>query len=362
MEFLLPQVFIVYISSLVARLNTKNKKLVTNSENYNNIFVWIVIIYLICISGFRVGVGTDYWTYKEMYEIWAPNARIEGTSDIGFLIFIKLLHNISMNSQLMFMVTSIIINVCIILTIKKYSTKFELSMYFYITTFVYYATFNAVRQTMAIAIVFAATKYLIERKRKQYIFIVIVASFIHQSILIMIPVYFLVNNKFKSKTNLYVCIVFVLSFLFYDGFLESLFNILDGSNYAGYKEVVSSSAEGANIFRFLVQLVPIALIFVYSKSIVNDDDKEFNIMLNMSLLGTLFMLLALKHWLFARLTTIFNLYSIIVIPKILDGCKNKKMKILLCYTMMICYFLFALMLLRNGESNILPYRWTTKIL
>ena len=286
MEFLLPQVFIVYISGLLARINPTTKELETNPKKYNNIFICIMMIYLICISGFRVGVGTDYWTYKEMYEIWAPTAAIEGSSDTGFLIFMKILHNFSMNSQFMFMVTSIIINVCIILTIKNYSQKFELSMFFYITTFVYYATFNGMRQSMSIAIAFAGTKYLFNRDWKKYFIIIAFASLIHQSTLIMIPVYFIVNRKFKSKFNVYICAVFLLALIFYDGFLDTLFITLDGTNYGSYKEFISASGEGANILRFLVQLIPIGLISIYSKQIIDEDDKEFNIMLNLSLRRT----------------------------------------------------------------------------
>lgn len=360
MEFLLPQVFIVYISALLARINPTTKKLENNPYKYNNIFVGIMLIYLICISGFRVGVGTDYWTYKEMYEIWAPMASIEGSSDTGFLIFMKLLHNFSMNSQFMFMITSIIINACIILTIKNYSRKFELSMFFYITTFVYYATFNGLRQSMSIAIAFAGTKYLLDRDFKKYFAIIVFASLIHQSTLIMIPAYFIVNNKFKSKFNVYMCIGFLLALVFYNGFLDVLFTSLEGTNYGEYKEFVSVSGEGANILRFLVQLIPIGLISIYSKQLV-DDDKEFNIMLNLSLLGVLFMMLALRHWIFARLTTIFNLYYLFVIPKVIDLSKDKKMARLLCYVMMICYFVYTWLLLIRGESNILPYRYTLNL-
>lgn len=358
MEFLLPQVFIVYISGLLARINPTTKELETDPKKYNNIFICIMMIYLICISGFRVGVGTDYWTYKEMYEIWAPTAAIEGSSDTGFLIFMKILHNFSMNSQLMFMVTSIIINVCIILTIKNYSQKFELSMLFYIITFIYYATFNGLRQSMSIAIAFAGTKYLLNRDWKKYFIIISFASLIHQSTLIMIPIYFIVNRKFKSKFNLYMCIGFLLALIFYNGFLDGLFSTLEGTNYGEYKEFVSVKGEGANILRFLVQFIPLGLIFIYGKEIIDDNDKDFNIILNLSLLGILFMMLALRHWIFARLTTIFNLYYLFVIPKVIDLGKDKKMKRLLCYVMTICYIAFTWLLLIRGESNILPYRYT----
>ena len=362
MSFLVSQVFIVYILSYATRLDPINKTLTDNPKRYNKLFYWILLIYLICVSGFRYGVGTDYWNYTEMYTDWVKESdTLEGISDVGFYILIRILQSITTNPQILFFVTSVIINLCIICTIRRYSSKFELSTYFYITTFVYYATFNAVRQTLAIAIVFAGTKYLLERDWKKYIIIVLLCSLIHQSILIMIPVYFIVNHEFMSKVNIYICLAFLAAFVFYNGFLESLFNMLQGSNYAGYQDEMTASGEGANVLRFLVQLVPIALVFFYNKLIIKDDDQEFNIMMNMSLLGMLFMLLSLRHWLFARLTTIFNLYYVFTLPKILDASSDKQMRRLLCFIMMICYFMFTYILLKSGESNILPYKWTTEI-
>lgn len=362
MSFLVPQVFIVYVLSYVTRLDPVNKILTDDPKRYNKLFYWMLLIYLICISGFRYGVGTDYWNYTEMYTDWVkPDDSLAEASDVGFNILIRVLQVITPNPQILFFVTSVIINICIISTIKRYSSKFELSTYFYITTFVYYATFNAVRQTLAIAIVFAGTKYLLKRDWRKYIIIVLLSSLIHQSTLIMIPVYFLVNHKFMSKFNIYICLVFLAAFIFYNGFLEALFNMIQGTNYAGYQDEMTATGEGANVLRFLVQLAPIVLVFFYNKSIIKDDDKEFNIMMNMSLLGMLFMLLSLRHWLFARLTTIFNLYYVFTLPKILDASSDKDMRRLLSFIIMACYFIFTYMLLRSGESNILPYRWTTQI-
>lgn len=362
MGILLLNLCVVYIYSLLAEMRSLSEELENNHSKFRNFFIFIALLALILVSGLRYGVGTDYFTYYEMYKYWVPKADITTTSDPGFIILCKLLYSISPNPQLMFLVTSIITNILIVVTLKRHSYDFPFSMYLYVTTFTYYATFNGLRQSMSVAITFIGLKYLIERDWKKYFGIVLLASMFHQSSLIMIPVYFIVNHKFISKKSLIIFTFFLGVLIFYNGFLNSLFIALQGSNYEGYKEVVSESGNGAHIFRFLVQLLPMIIIFIFYKRIPNYESKEVNIIINLSFLGLLFMMLSLKHWLFARIATPFNMYYLLLIPMLLCLSNvNAKTNRFFYYVIIVCYFSYSYVLLRSGESNILPYYWNWEL-
>ncbi|MCP3761404.1 EpsG family protein [Domibacillus sp. A3M-37] len=357
MKILLFNLTIVYVSSLLARLNFKTHTLESNQKYYNNFFVFFALLSLILVSGLRFDVGTDYYTYMGLYENIFPNITNPlSESEPGFVILCKILYKISTNSQMMFFVTAVITNICVVLTLRKYSNMFELSMYLYITTFTFYSAFNGLRQYMAAAIIFLGLKYLIERKAIKYLATILIASSFHTSALIMIPVYFLVNYKPLSKRNLVMLLTMFGAFFGYNGFLDTLFSTLEETKYSHYHSFAGKTGEGANFLRFLVYLIPVVISFIYYDKLKSKFN-NIDIIMNLCFIGMLFMLLALQHWIFARVTILFDYYYLLLIPKLIIIPDNRSLIKLLYYVILICYFLYSFMLLVSGESHILPYDW-----
>ena len=354
MNILMLNLGVVYICSWAARLNAKERVLEVDSKKYNNLFIAIALISLIVVSGFRYNVGTDYYQYAEIYTVFAPDVVISEAEEPGFMALCKFLTNYSMDPQLMFLVTSIITNVLIVFTIKKYSTKFELSMFLYITTFVYYSTMNGLRQWIASAIIFSGYKYLLNRDFKKYIIFILIASTMHSSALIMIPVYFVVNNKTFSKKNLMIVIGFVLATLFYSQFTDILFSIIGNTSYGHYEEVMGAGGNGVNPMRVAVYLAPLLVSLIYYKRVNPTGDKKIDIMINLCILDTLIWMLAMNNIFFARLTFYFDLYFLFLIPRVV--CIGDKDINRLAYCVIVCgYFVFSYMLLISGDSWIIPY-------
>ena len=354
MEILLLNLGIVYICSLLTRVNVKEKILETDSKKYNNIFIFIALVSLIAVSGFRYKVGTDYSQYAEIYTVFAPNVVISEESEPGFMALCKFLTNYSMDPQIMFLVTSIINNLLIVLIIRKYSTKFELSMFLYITTFIYYSTMNGLRQWMAAVIIFSGYKYLLNRDFKIYLVFILIASTMHLSALIMIPVYFIVNNKTLSKQNLIIVVAFIIASFFYERFSDILFSILSNTSYSHYEEVMKTGGDGVNPLRVAVYLTPLLVSLIYYKKINPTEDRKIDIMINLCILDTLIWILALNNIFFARLTFYFDLYFLFLIPRIVS-MDTKEFHRLSYYAVICGYFLFSYMLLSGGDSWIIPY-------
>jgi transmembrane protein EpsG len=355
MNILLGNLFIVYIGSIYARVNPKNNTLEENYRKYNYLFILIILTSLICVSGFRYNSGTDYHTYIDIYKNTPSFKPGEEGLEVGFIILNKILFNITENPQIMFIITSIIINTLIVYGAIKYSTKFELSMFLYITTFSYYSTFNGIRQWIASAIIFAGLKYLMEQNLKKYFLFIFIAYFFHSSVLIMIPMYFIVNGKFFSKRTLVIIGLFIFSYVFYNGFLEQVFNLLQGTKYEYYGDIMRSWQEGASMIRLIVYVVPILLMTILYKSIDESRSKNVDILMNLCLMSVLFMLLGTKHVFFIRMNLYFDIYYILLIP-ILTQTVNKKQNRLIYYLILISYFAFSYKLLVWGDANIVPYQ------
>ncbi len=92
---------------------------------------------------------------------------VQTNKDMGFNIFQMVLKKYTDNPQVMVFTTALITNVLIVATLYKYSRLIELSLYVYITSGMYLTSMNGIRQYLAAAIIFAATKYIFEGKMEK---------------------------------------------------------------------------------------------------------------------------------------------------------------------------------------------------
>lgn len=358
MGILLINLFVVYISSFFARLDGKTKTLETNYKKYNKVFIIIATLSLIIVSGFRYKSGTDFPTYTQIFEITANSKGpidLKESTDVGFTIFCKILSSISKDPQIMFLGASIIINILIVCILAKYSKRFELSMWLYITTFVYYSTFNGLRQWMAAAIIFTGAKYLIEERNfKKYLLIVLFASLLHASAMVMIPVYFIINSKTFSMRNLYMVLGFTFAVFIYSKFIPMLEILLQSTQYSNYIEIFKTDTNGIHPLRLAVYFIPVAIFCLYYKILNKENEISIDRLGNLCVIGLLIMFMALRQVFFARLIFYFDLYYLLLIPMLID-IGDKKFKRFFYYTIAVGYFVFSYLLLISGDASILPY-------
>ena len=166
------------------------------------VFTVLVIISFQIVAGFRYDVGTDYVNYMLIYtEIF--NKGIGGATgekiEIGFAILCKILAFFTYKPFVMFFITSLFINVLIILELRRHSSCFWMACLMFILTSEFLTTLNIVRQAIAMAILFSANRFLIDRKFISYCVCAVLASLFHLSALILIPVYFVVDKPAWSK-------------------------------------------------------------------------------------------------------------------------------------------------------------------
>ena len=326
---------LVMIFALMARYYSLDLGHGSISIRPNKIFILLALITLVSVSGLRSNIG-DTFFYVHAYKInridWD---YILDNKDIGFGMLQMLLQKISMNPQLLIFVTALITNGLIMIVLYKYCRLIELGLYVFITSGIFLTSMNGLRQFLAAAILFAGTKYLIEGNWKRYGGVVLLASSIHMSAIIMIPMYFIVRSKAWSKTTVLLLFLSVILVLGFNHFQEFLFSALESTQYGHYQHF---SEGGASILRVLVTSVPLLLAFMGRerlKEIFPDSD----VIINMSILGVVFMLVSTQNWIFARFYYYFGLYQLILIPWVVQSFRERDRK-LIYFGVIICYFLF----------------------
>lgn len=332
MEVLYLNLTVVYIFSLFARYFSKMKK---GKIKINKGLVFLVIISLVLVSGLRRNIGDTYF-YMYSYEFrkltW-DDIKFQG--DFGFNILQMYLQKISENPQLLILATALITNILVIFVLYKYSRYFELSLYVYITGGLFLVSMNGIRQMLAAAIIFTATKYLINGNWKMYMLIILIASTFHQSALTLIPIYFLVRYKAWSKATIILVITSIIIVLGFDQFTKILFSAIEDTQYSHYQDFAEG---GANIIRVVVNAVPILIAYL-GRDKLRRIFPESDYIVNMSIVGFIFMIIATQNWIFARFSIYFDLYLLILISWIVKLFKDSN-QLFVYYGILICYFLY----------------------
>ncbi|MEB9893199.1 EpsG family protein [Bacillus cereus] len=314
----------VFIFSYTARYFAASLPHSPISIRPNRLLVAAVCFVIVMVAGLRKNIG-DTFFYMHAYALknftWATIAT---EKDVGFNLFQMLLKQISEDPQILIFVTALITNVLIVLVMHRYARLFELAMYVYITSGAFIVSMNGIRQYMAAALLFAATAYLLNGSWKRYMVVVALASVFHMSALILIPLYFIVRREAWTGMTFGLLAAGVLIVGLFNQFSDLLFSALSETQYGEYKEFKEG---GANIIRVGFYMMPL-LVAYWGRDKLRMLFADIDIIVNLSLIGSFFMLISTQNWIFARLAIYFNLYQIVLTSWIVMAFRKKDQKLI----------------------------------
>ncbi|HGH7173394.1 TPA: EpsG family protein [Bacillus wiedmannii] len=335
MTVLWANLILVYFFSFFARYFSKPAIEENLFNQPNKFLVFCTMSTLVLVSGLRNNVGDTYF-YMYSYSIsnfsWE---EVKTGKDIGFNIIQMFLKQISDDPQIMIFVTALLTNVFIVLVLYKYTRMFELGIYVYVTSGMYLTSMNGIRQYLAAAIIFMATKYIFEGNWKKYVIVVLIASTIHQSAIILIPIYFIVRRKAWSWETYVFLFVAVLIVIGFNQFIDVLFTVIEDSQYSEYKNFAGG---GANILRVVVNAAPIILAYL-GRDKLREVFPKSDYIVNMSILSLVFMIISTQNWIFARMSIYFGLYQLILISWVVKLFTQRDQKVIY-YAILLFYFIF----------------------
>lgn len=326
---------LVYMFSLFSRFISKPLSLGSNFVSPNKLFIFLSITLLVLVSGLRNNIGDTYFYIKSYAESDFTWEYVVANKDPGFGILQMLLQMISEDPQLLIFITALITNLLIGITLYKYSRMIELSFYVYITAGMFTVSMNGIRQFLAASIIFIATKYILNGDFKKYALIVILASTIHQSALVLIPIYFIVRREAWTKVTFLLFALAILIVMGFNQFSEMLFASLEDTQYSNYSNFDEG---GANSLRVLVDSIPVIIAFLGREKLRKLWPKS-DIIVNLAVINLIFMIIATQNWIFARFNIYFSLYNLILISWIIYLFKENSRKFVY-YGLLVCYLLY----------------------
>ncbi len=154
---------IVYIWSWFAKMCGGRDQSLSTGYRPNQLVMIVPLLSLVLVSGLRYRVGTDFQTYALMYklagnygsiwEIFGFGAK-KAAVDPGFTALIWLMNFITKDPQIMYFTVAVVTCSFILKGLVEFGRPFELSVFLFLGTYHYYASFNGIRQYMVAAVLF----------------------------------------------------------------------------------------------------------------------------------------------------------------------------------------------------------------
>lgn len=231
---------------------------------------------------------------------------------------------------------------CVFSVYRKHSSNLFMSAFLFIASgeFVMW-THNGMRQFVAVSMIFAATDLLLRKKYIPYCLIVLLASTIHASALIMIPVILVVQGKPWNIKAIAMLLAILAVTSSTDLLNDILIGVMENSQYSNDVETLMGT-DGVNIFRVLVFAIPPLLALLFRREITRLDIPLINLAVNMSIvsLGVYIIALYTSGIYIARIPIYFSLYNYILLPWIIDRFFEKQSARLIHVCVMACYMAY----------------------
>ena len=319
----------------------------------------IVFLILFTISGFRYGVGTDYFftyvpTYKQIYN---------GTPPPMEPIF-KWLNGLCIDFagswyQSIFIVTSFIFIGLVYIAIYNMPCSKALLTVSFLCGGYFLLSLNVVRQTIATAL-FCCALFIVKRnmdgeKQLQSLIeafsLVTIAVGFHYSAIIYFAVIPLLYLKLDKKIYLSLFAFFAV---LVPTFVAVIGILLKGTKYGNY---ISGYYPDSGKAFSLSSLLFVGFFFVYLFTKSKEGDHWFTVFRNLHFVGSIAIMIGLSIPLGQRVSALFYLLNFLSIPYYLEYYVAGKKKIFAKISYFsLCLFIFLHTLSVNG-NGVLPYNF-----
>ena len=199
--------------------------------------------------------------------------------------------------------------------ITKYSSKPWISLYFYISLGFFSYALCTIRQELAISIAMFALPFAMNRKPLPYFAIIIAAGLIHNSLFLLLPLYWLVLIPPTKKWAVGLYSAGLLFIILFSGDLIDLFT----SAFDRFSYYHSGEGRyfllGRHVITITAWCAMLVLCTLFYKRIVNRNSKNM-ILFNFYLFGALIMIPTVKTFIFQRVALMLLPFSILLIAEI----------------------------------------------
>ena len=329
-----------------------------------------ILFFFFAMRAESVGVDTKHYcqVFRQFVDIPMRsvfNAPIYGSStntwtfdfEPGYRLLNKLLTYLSTDDQIITIATAILIYFPLYLFIYRDSPDAWLSIWLFVTLGIFQTEMNVSRNAVAIFFCYLSLPLIRQRRPIPYAMIVLLASTIHQTALLFLPVYLLIRFvplNTRRMTAVFAVTLFIgLNFSVFGRTIQTFVPAHYAKYFVSTNQKLVSIVVGA--FDVLVLLLALLMLKREERAglIVRDPVGSWMFLLHVS-----FFALALGFSAGARAAALFAPYLIVLIPQILERiCDPRRKQAATVIAAVMCFAQYIARMSINNIGGSMPYQF-----
>lgn len=315
----------------------------------------IAMLAPILTLGLRVGIGTDYYTYQDIF-YWNA-AGVRGSIEYGWYLYSKICHFIVPDYRFQLLLTAALFIGLSRSAMDKLSANPVLSVFLLYSGGFFFASMNMMKQMLAAAILLRSLVYARDSKAVRFFACVAVAALVHSSATVFAIVYF--ARRLSNKGLMWSAACFMV--LAVTGVYGSLVELV-ASGSEKYSAYYGSAFDNGRVayVAIIVDASIIALAFLLRSKLPSEfkegADGLFRILLGMQVLSLYLALTTGIVPLGDRLRRYFSIGMVLFVPDLLSLVEDKRMRFLVSMLVIAAFCVYMqLTIAVMGHYGVYPY-------
>lgn len=325
---------IVFLIAFIFSLPDFNKKCKISFFTFFILFLFLAL---------RYDYGNDYMSYYNNYIDINNGLPAWGHNNILY----KYLNLLTPNFEVFIAITSLFYIIAIYhlisdnLNVNDYWFSIILLL---LNPYLFLVHLSSIRQTIAICIFIFAVHFAVKRKPLIYFLLILAATGFHSSAIILMPVYFIANEK-KISNKLFLTILVTIIIFITTPIFETVisFTLRKLSLYSLYQHYFEQGLQNSLRATLIASIFLVIIILN-----INKLEGRKIIYAKLSLMAIIISILAYKLSMMTRVGMYFEVFLIITLPQILNLVEKRLNKQLIFIIIVSIYLLKYISFFNNS--------------
>ena len=216
-----------------------------------------------------------------------PSYLASYDKDQGYSVLVIVCKSLGMTEyHHFFMFVALFQMFCLVYSFRKYSENFWISIFLFVASTDYMSWMhNGIRQFIAVCMTFAAFDMLVRQQYIRFSLVVMLASTIHGSAVLMLPFAFVMIGPAMNRKTLLMIGGVALMIPFIDTLMPFVEDLLMDTQYDDMMTgEIWANDDGTNLIRVVVYSAPALVAVLGWRYIKNNQDPGINMCINASLI------------------------------------------------------------------------------
>lgn len=338
--------------------------------NGEQIYLYSMFLLFTLIMALRsTQVGVDTSPYSRIFKIISEAGSYKGAVSVAplsaplYILICRLIALISLNPQILTVISAVIVNFGLFHYIKKVSCNVVLSTFCWIGLSLFYFSMNGNRQCMALVIVINALYYISEniKSLKGWILFLLAIGIHSTSVFAIVAIFgIILVNKLQSIKKIVIVstLISAITALLLNRIVPLFMRLFPRYSMYGTGEskysIFQSTGGGRIIFLYIFLMI-ICILWIYTNGKNDTIQDNFHYrMLPALIFGVIFGIVHCRNELITRMLWFYMAIFISFIPATLEKYKGY-FKTILTIGVIVVLVIYSLLSLIENHNGVVPY-------